>query len=100
MAASRCAYAELLARAILDGKTLETYQRQRDVLSEPLFHDTEEIASFRWNLDEVKTLHASLSASMQAECEYMAGLPAPVRREPQTRSGTSDRNATLASEAC
>jgi hypothetical protein len=37
---------------------------------------------------------------MQAECEYMAGLPAPARREPQTRSGMSDRNAALASEAC
>jgi flavin-dependent dehydrogenase len=92
--------AELLARAILDGRPLEVYQRQRDVLSEPLFHDTEAIASFRWNLDEVKTLHSSLSASMQAECEYMAGLPAPARREPQPRSGMSDRNAALASEAC
>jgi menaquinone-9 beta-reductase len=92
--------AELLARAILDGRALEAYQRERDVLSEPLFHDTETIASFRWNLDEIKTLHLSLSASMQAECEYMAGLTAPVRREPQTRSGTSDRNGALASVAC
>jgi flavin-dependent dehydrogenase len=92
--------AELLARAILDGRALEAYQRERDVLSEPLFHDTEAIASFRWNLDEIKTLHSSLSASMQAECEYMAGLPAPVRRKPQTRSGTSDRNTALASAAC
>ena len=93
--------AELLARAILDGRagTLEAYQHERDALSEPLFHDTEAIASFRWNLDEVKTLHSSLSASMQAECEYMAGLPAAVRREPQTRSTTSDRKAALASEA-
>jgi flavin-dependent dehydrogenase len=91
--------AELLARAILDGKDLEVFQRERDVLSKPLFHDTEAIASFRWNLDEIKTLHASLSASMQAECEYMAGLPAAVRREPQTRSTTSDRKAALASEA-
>jgi len=79
---------------------LEAYQHERDALSEPLFHVTEAITSFRWNLDEVKNLHASLSASMQAECEYMAGLPAPARREPQTRSGMSDRNAALASEAC
>ena len=92
--------AELLARAILDGRALDAYQRERDVLSEPLFHATEAIASFRWNLDEVKTLHSNLSASMHAECEYMAGLPAPARREPQTRSGMSDRNAALASEAC
>jgi menaquinone-9 beta-reductase len=94
--------AELLARAILDGRAgaLEAYQHERDALSEPLFHVTEAIASFRWNLDEVKTLHSSLSTSMRAECEYMAGLPAPARREPQTRSGMSDRNAELASEAC
>jgi flavin-dependent dehydrogenase len=92
--------AELLARAILDGSALEAYQRERDMLSEPLFRNTEAIASFRWNLDEVKTLHASLSASMQAETEYIAGLPAPARRDPQTRSGTPDRNATLASAAC
>jgi 2-polyprenyl-6-methoxyphenol hydroxylase-like FAD-dependent oxidoreductase len=78
--------AELLARA-MDGRAgaLEAYQHERDALSEPLFHDTEAIASFRWNLDEIKILHSSLSASVQAECKYMAGLPAPVRLEPQTR---------------
>jgi flavin-dependent dehydrogenase len=92
--------AELLARAILNGSALEAYQRERDMLSEPLFRNTEAIASFRWNLDEVKTLHASLNASMQAECEYIAGLPAPGGRDPQTRSGTPDRSAALASAAC
>ena len=94
--------AELLARAILNGRAraLEAYQHERDVLSQSLFHVTEAIASFRWSLDEIKNLHASLSSSMRAECEYMAGLPAPLRREPQTRSGTSVLNATLASEAC
>jgi flavin-dependent dehydrogenase len=94
--------AELLARAILDGRAgaLEAYQHERDALSEPLFHVTEAIASFRWHLDEVKNLHASLSASMRAECEYMAGLPALVHGEPHIRSGTSDQEATLASEVC
>ena len=94
--------AELLARAILDGRAgaLEAYQHERDALSEPLFHVTEAIASFRWSLDEVKNLHASLSASMRAECEYMAGLPALLHGEPHIRSRTSDQEATLASEAC
>ena len=90
--------AELLTRAMLDGRALDAYQRERDALSEPLFHDTEAIASFQWNLDEIKILHSSLSKSMQAECRYMAGMPAAVRHEPQTRSGMSDRNAALASE--
>jgi flavin-dependent dehydrogenase len=94
--------AELLARAILDGRAraLEAYQHERDGLSKSLFHVTEAIASFRWSLDEIKNLHASLSASMRAECAYMARLPVPLRRESQTRSGTSVRNAALASEAC
>jgi flavin-dependent dehydrogenase len=94
--------AELLARAILDGSAgaLEAYQHERDVLSEPLFHVTEAITSFRWSLDEVKNLHASLSASMRAECEYMAGLSAPVHGGPHIRSETSDRVAALALEAC
>ena len=92
--------AQLLSRAILDGRALDGYQRERDILSEPLFHDTEAIASFQWDLDEIKTLHASLSASVRAECEYMASLPARVGREPQTRSGTADRNAALVPEAC
>ena len=94
--------AELLASAILDGRecALEAYQRERDALSQSLFHVTDAIASFRWSLDEIRNLHVGLSASMRAECEYMAALPAPVCREPQTRSGTSVRNAALASEAC
>jgi 2-polyprenyl-6-methoxyphenol hydroxylase-like FAD-dependent oxidoreductase len=93
--------AELLARAILDGSecALEAYQHERDALSESLFDVTEAIASFQWSLDEIKNLHASLSASMRGECEYMARLPAPPRREPQTRSTTSVRAAALASQA-
>jgi 2-polyprenyl-6-methoxyphenol hydroxylase-like FAD-dependent oxidoreductase len=94
--------AELLARAVLDGRAgaLDAYQHERDALSEPLFHVTEAITSFRWNLDEVKNLHASLSASMRAECEYMASLPALVHGKPHIRSGTWDQAATLVSEDC
>ena len=94
--------AELLARAMLDESPcgLEAYQHHRDAMSLSLFHTTEAIASFRWSLDEIKSLHTSLSASMKTECEYMAGLTAPMRRESQVRSGTSVRNAALASEAC
>jgi 2-polyprenyl-6-methoxyphenol hydroxylase-like FAD-dependent oxidoreductase len=91
--------AELLARAILDGRecALEAYQHERDALSQSLFHVTEAIASFQWSLNEIKNLHASLSASMRAECEYLVRLPALLRREPQTRSATSVREAALAS---
>ena len=83
--------ADLLARAVLDGRAgaFEAYQHERDALSKPLFHATEAITSFRWNLDEIKSLHASLSASMRTECEYVAGLPALVHGESHIRSETS-----------
>ena len=68
--------AELLSRAIADGRpgALATYQQERDALSRALFEITESIASFRWSLDAVKTLHSRLSASMRAEGERMAGI--------------------------
>jgi flavin-dependent dehydrogenase len=71
--------AELLTEAILDGgaRAQAAYQEQRDALSIPLFDVTDEIASFEWDLDEVKALHARLSASMKAETEHVAGLFKP-----------------------
>jgi flavin-dependent dehydrogenase len=74
--------AELLVRAVLDGKdtALQAYQQERDALSRMLFEVTDAIASFRWDLDEVRTLHTQLSASMRAEGDRIAGLfkPKPV----------------------
>jgi menaquinone-9 beta-reductase len=72
--------AELLSRAIVDGRpgALAAYQQERDALSRGLFQITDSIASFRWSLDEVKTLHARLSAAMRAEGERMAGIAMPT----------------------
>ena len=66
--------AELLARAILAGgpHAMARYQQERDALSIRLFRLTDDIASFRWTLDEVKALHGSLSAAMRSETNYMA----------------------------
>ena len=68
--------AQLLSRAILDGGTraLEAYQRERDALSLPFMRVTDAIASFSWELDEVKQLHADLSAAMKAEANHIASL--------------------------
>jgi 2-polyprenyl-6-methoxyphenol hydroxylase-like FAD-dependent oxidoreductase len=68
--------AQLLSRGIIDGGTrgLEAYQRERDELSLPLLRATDAIASFAWDLDEVKQLHADLSAAMKAEASYIANL--------------------------
>jgi flavin-dependent dehydrogenase len=68
--------AELLVRALLDGK-LDAYQQRRDALSRPLFDVTDAITSFRWDLEEIKTLHTRLSASMKAETDFIARLTEP-----------------------
>ena len=72
--------AELLANAILDGRSgaLAAYQKERDELSRPLFDITAAIASFRWTLDEIKFLHKQLSAAMRAEADRVASLSAPA----------------------
>jgi flavin-dependent dehydrogenase len=68
--------AELLSRAIVTGGTraLAAYQRERDALSLPFLRITDAIASFSWDLDAVKQLHADLSAAMKAETNHVAGL--------------------------
>jgi menaquinone-9 beta-reductase len=68
--------AQLLSRGIADGSTsgLEAYQREREELSLPLLRATDAIASFMWDLDEVKQLHADLSAAMKAEAHHIANL--------------------------
>ena len=70
--------AELLARALLEygPHNMAVYQRERDFLSIPFFEVTDAIASFKWTMDEIKALHASLSAAMKTEANYMARLPA------------------------
>lgn len=74
--------AELLVRALLEcgPHKMAVYQRERDVLSIPLFEVTDAIASFQWSLDEVKALHGELSVAMKAEAKYMARLPAARRK--------------------
>ena len=68
--------AQLLSRGIADGSTrgLEAYQRERDELSLPLMRATDAITSFMWDLDEIKQLHADLSAAMKAEANHIANL--------------------------
>jgi 2-polyprenyl-6-methoxyphenol hydroxylase-like FAD-dependent oxidoreductase len=66
--------AELLVRALLEDG-LPAYQRRRDALSRSLFEVTDAITSFRWDLDEVASLHTQLSAAMRAETDAVARLP-------------------------
>jgi 2-polyprenyl-6-methoxyphenol hydroxylase-like FAD-dependent oxidoreductase len=72
--------AQLLSAAIInDGsRALEAYQQERDALSLPFLRVTDAIASFSWDLDEVKELHAEMSAAMKTETNHIASLsPTP-----------------------
>jgi hypothetical protein len=72
--------AQLLSAAIIRGgaRPLENYQHERDALSLPFLRVTDAIASFSWDLGEVKQLHAEMSAIMKTETNYIASLsPAP-----------------------
>jgi 2-polyprenyl-6-methoxyphenol hydroxylase-like FAD-dependent oxidoreductase len=65
--------AELLAGAIDTGSegALADYQAQRDAASVELFEITDAIASFRWNLSEVRVLHERLARSMAREVKQL-----------------------------
>jgi flavin-dependent dehydrogenase len=77
--------AELLARAVLaappgpsrDAALLD-YEDLRDRLSAPLFGITERIASYRWDLAELRELLPSLSAAMRPELAALRALDEPV----------------------
>ncbi|MEJ2890113.1 NAD(P)/FAD-dependent oxidoreductase [Actinomycetospora aeridis] len=78
--------AELLARALL-GSTertrdaaLRDYQHTRDRLSADLAALTERIASYRWDLAELRELLPALSAAMRPEVEALRALDHPTDR--------------------
>jgi 2-polyprenyl-6-methoxyphenol hydroxylase-like FAD-dependent oxidoreductase len=83
--------AELLARAILDAPrggpaqlaALRDYQHTRNRLSEPLFDLTERIASYQWDLAELREHLLALSHAMRPEVDALLGLDRP---DDQSRS--------------
>jgi len=93
--------ADFLSRAIIGGgaHALETYQRDRDALSLPFMRITDAIASFSWDLDEIKKLHTDLSVAMKAETNHIAGLPKPpafISAERERRSNPPGCQDSLA----
>lgn len=72
--------AELLAAAVMAGgdAALAGYQAERDALSLPFFETTEKIASFGWDLETLKGLHADLHQAMKAEVGRLAAATMPV----------------------
>ena len=65
--------AELVATAIEDGSdaALADYQEQRDAASLEVFENTDAIASFDWDLAEVRSLHEALARSMAREVKLL-----------------------------
>jgi 2-polyprenyl-6-methoxyphenol hydroxylase-like FAD-dependent oxidoreductase len=84
--------AELLARAVVAGSSaaLEGYQATRDGLVKGLFEVTDRIASFEWDLPEVRLLHLGLSREMNAEVELLKtldGVPGTADRHQPAGAG-------------
>src|SRR6185312_3890676 len=69
--------AELLSRAVLEAprggraqlEAVLDYQHTRDRISEPLFDVTERIASYQWDLAQLRGLLKALSQAMRPEVD-------------------------------
>lgn len=83
--------ATLLTRAYARGGEagLADYARERDAWAIDMLNVSDEIASFRWDLDSVKPMHKRLSKIMARESEMLAGLDAPARVEHARRAVTA-----------
>ncbi len=80
--------AELLARAVLEAPAggrrqidaLREYEDTRNQLSEELFHVTERIAGYNWDLVELRELLLALSRAMHPELEALRQLDLPQQQ--------------------
>jgi 2-polyprenyl-6-methoxyphenol hydroxylase-like FAD-dependent oxidoreductase len=69
--------ADALSRALVRHGTAEIYRAERHAQSRALFEVTQQIASFDWDFDALKTLHETLNACMKSEQSAIFG-PHPV----------------------
>jgi 2-polyprenyl-6-methoxyphenol hydroxylase-like FAD-dependent oxidoreductase len=82
--------AELLADEVVETLTGmvpeavagKQYQAMRDQLSTRLFEATEPIASYAWDLDQVRALLRQASSAMRDEVEHLESLPNPPMNGP------------------
>ena len=72
--------AELLSRAVLSGD-LAGYQAERDRLSLPMLEIADRIASYAWELPEVRVLLRRLASAMTEEVEALGMLGPTVAPE-------------------
>ena len=73
--------AEFLARAVLEGgdDELAAYGAARDERVRPFYEVTDRIASFQWDLDEVKDQHLVLAREMNALVDEIRALDGGYR---------------------
>ena len=72
--------AELLTRAVLSDD-LAGYQAERDRLSLPMLEIADRIASYAWDLSEVRVLLRGLASAMAEEVEALGALTPPAVSE-------------------
>jgi flavin-dependent dehydrogenase len=61
--------------ATTEAVSLARYQSTRDRLSSRLFDATERVASYNWDLHQVRTLLRQVSATMNEEVDHLEALP-------------------------
>ena len=66
---------ELLTGAVPEAVALARYQASRDRLSTSLFEATERVASYEWDLDEVRVLLRRVSSAMSDEVDHLQSRP-------------------------
>jgi flavin-dependent dehydrogenase len=64
--------ADALSRALARHGTPAAYRHERHAQSRPLFEVSQQIASFDWDFDVLRTLHETLNACMKAEQRALA----------------------------
>lgn len=72
--------AALLARAVLDDD-LPSYAASRDALALPMLEATDRVASYAWDMDELRELHMELHDLMRAEERVIELLGQPPARD-------------------
>jgi len=69
--------AELLARAIVEGRSLAEYQTARDDLSLQFFEVSDRVASLDWDIPTVQQYHRMMSKEMGREEDALAAMREP-----------------------
>ena len=70
--------AELLAQAIVDGRSLADYQTARDDLSHEFFELSDRVASLDWDIPTVQQYHRMMSKEMGREEEALSAMTPSV----------------------